>query len=211
MAVALLALYGLFILLTVGIRAAIQLRRTGSPGVNAFRAETGSAEWVAGMLFIIGVFTAPLAPLLDLLGVLGPIPALDTATVNLIGLAIGVIGTFVVFLAQLAMGDSWQIGVKEEDSPELVTSGIFGIVRNPIYAVTFPTLVGFALMVPSVLALINMTVVILALELQVRFIEEPYLQRHHARAFAAYAARVGRFFPGIGLIKAPAGAPAVDA
>jgi protein-S-isoprenylcysteine O-methyltransferase Ste14 len=41
-------------------------------------------------------------------------------------------------------------------------------------------------------------VITLALELQVRAVEEPYLIRSHGDAYRAYAARVGRFLPGIG-------------
>jgi protein-S-isoprenylcysteine O-methyltransferase Ste14 len=37
-----------------------------------------------------------------------------------------------------------------------------------------------------------------ALELQTRAVEEPYLLRTHGEAYAAYAARVGRFVPGLG-------------
>jgi protein-S-isoprenylcysteine O-methyltransferase Ste14 len=35
-------------------------------------------------------------------------------------------------LAQLAMGDSWRIGVDESEKTELVTAGPFAVVRNPI-------------------------------------------------------------------------------
>ena len=41
---------------------------------------------------------------------------------------------------------------------------------------------------------------VVALELQVRFVEEPYLLQAHGSAYADYAARVGRFFPRVGLL-----------
>jgi protein-S-isoprenylcysteine O-methyltransferase Ste14 len=40
-----------------------------------------------------------------------------------------------------------------------------------------------------------------ALELHVRLIEEPYLQRIHGEEYAAYATQVGRFLPGIGCLR----------
>ena len=43
-----------------------------------------------------------------------------------------------------------------------------------------------------------MVVIALGLELQVRAVEEPYLLRTHGDAYRAYAARVGRFLPGVG-------------
>jgi protein-S-isoprenylcysteine O-methyltransferase Ste14 len=57
---------------------------------------------------------------------------------------------------------------------------------------------GFALMVPTWLAFGAVVVIALGLELQVRVVEEPYLFRTHGDEFRAYAARVGRFLPGIG-------------
>ena len=56
-------------------------------------------------------------------------------------------------------------------------------------------------------ALANILGIVLAgagmvgLELHVRFIEEPYLLRVHGEQYAAYAAQVGRFLPGIGRLR----------
>lgn len=37
------------------------------------------------------------------------------------------------------------------------------------------------------------------IELQVRVVEEPYLSATHGQAYGDYAARVGRFIPGVGV------------
>jgi protein-S-isoprenylcysteine O-methyltransferase Ste14 len=39
---------------------------------------------------------------------------------------------------------------------------------------------------------------VVAIELQVRFVEEPYLVRTHGESYRAYCRRVGRFVPGLG-------------
>jgi protein-S-isoprenylcysteine O-methyltransferase Ste14 len=39
---------------------------------------------------------------------------------------------------------------------------------------------------------------VLALEIQVRLVEEPHLLRAHGSAYGEYASRVGRFVPGLG-------------
>jgi protein-S-isoprenylcysteine O-methyltransferase Ste14 len=49
-----------------------------------------------------------------------------------------------------------------------------------------------------VVALAGLVTLWIALELQVRVVEEPYLRRVHGHAFAEYARRVGRFVPGLG-------------
>jgi hypothetical protein len=43
-----------------------------------------------------------------------------------------------------------------------------------------------------------------AVQLQVRAVEEPHLRATHGDAYAAYAARTGRFVPRIGRLPAPA-------
>jgi protein-S-isoprenylcysteine O-methyltransferase Ste14 len=53
-------------------------------------------------------------------------------------------------------------------------------------------------MVPNVVAFAGFGALVLALEIQVRLVEEPYLLRAHGTAYASYAARTGRFAPGIG-------------
>jgi protein-S-isoprenylcysteine O-methyltransferase Ste14 len=41
-------------------------------------------------------------------------------------------------------------------------------------------------------------VLLVSIQVQVRAVEEPYLLRVHGPAYADYAARVGRFLPGVG-------------
>src|SRR5262249_17477873 len=104
------------------------------------------------------------------------------------------------FGAQLAMGSSWRIGVDPEERTELVTDGPFELVRNPIYSAMLPTVFGLVLMVPSVVAISGFLALVVALEMQVRLVEEPYLLGVHGDAYATYAARVGRFVPRLGLL-----------
>ena len=54
--------------------------------------------------------------------------------------------------------------------------------------------------VPTGLALGSFVALVLAL-LQVRIVEEPHLLRVHGSRYAAYAARVGQFFPGLGRLR----------
>jgi protein-S-isoprenylcysteine O-methyltransferase Ste14 len=195
-----LALYAVFMGLTGGLRMAIQVRRTGSTGVRRLSGSPGSAEWLAGALFVLGALVAPLAPLLDLLGVLSPIAALDAQGINAIGTILVVVGTLLAFAAQLAMGDSWRVGVDPGERTALVTGGPFAIVRNPIFGAVIPAAIGFTMMVPNYLAIADLLVIVIALELQVRVVEEPHLLRVHGDAYRDYASRVGRFVPGIGLL-----------
>ncbi len=96
------------------------------------------------------------------------------------------------------MGASWRIGVSDDQGTDLVTGGWFSICRNPIYSAMVVGWTGFALMVPTCLALASVVVIAVGLEFQVRAVEEPYLVRTHGSEYERYAARVGRFVPGLG-------------
>jgi protein-S-isoprenylcysteine O-methyltransferase Ste14 len=96
------------------------------------------------------------------------------------------------------MGASWRVGVDAAERTELVTGGLFARVRNPVFTAMTFTAAGLALMVPTVIPALALMVLVVAIELQVRVVEEPYLSVVHGRAYDAYAARAGRFVPGIG-------------
>jgi protein-S-isoprenylcysteine O-methyltransferase Ste14 len=200
MTVAAMALYGVSLIVTFGVRVAVQLRRTGSTGVHGLDSEAGPLERFAGILFACSLLAAGSAPALALLDILEPIPSLDGSVGHAIGLILACGGIVLTFGAQLAMGDAWRIGVDSGERTELVTGGPFELVRNPIYSAMTPTVLGLVLMVPSVVAVVAFVALVIALELQVRTVEEPYLLRVHGADYANYAARVGRFVPRFGLL-----------
>ena len=198
MATLALLLYALYLLLAFGLRTLIQYRRTGSTGFHGLGGRPGSAEWVAGVGFTLALLLGAAAPVLALLDLVVPIAALDTTALHAAGLVLAVAGIGATFYAQVAMGASWRIGVDEGERTELVTSGPFALVRNPIFAAMLPTALGLTLLVPSSVALAGLAGLVVALELQVRVVEEPYLLKVHGGTYANYAAQVGRFVPGVG-------------
>ena len=195
-----LGLYVLYMAVTFGLRTWLQLRRTGSSGFKGVSGRPGSLEWVAGVLFVVAIAVGVAAPALDVADVLEPLDALDSAGVRATGAAIFLVGLIATFYAQVAMGESWRIGVDEQERTALVTSGPFAVVRNPIFAGMLPASLGLALLVPNIVALAGLAALLVALEIQVRLVEEPYLLRTHGDAYREYAGRVGRFVPGVGKI-----------
>jgi protein-S-isoprenylcysteine O-methyltransferase Ste14 len=194
-----LALYVVYFALAFGVRIALQVRRTGKTGVVGVSGRPGSLEWWGGALFVAALAVCAAAPVLDLTEAVEPVGALDTSLAHATGIVLACAGILATFAAQLAMGDSWRIGVDESERTDLVTGGVFALVRNPIYSAMLPTVGGLALMAPSVVALLGWIALLTALELQTRGVEEPYLLRVHGERYAQYAARVGRFIPGVGL------------
>ena len=117
---------------------------------------------------------------------------------SLVAAVMAVTGIGLTYAAQVGMGTEWRIGIDRTEVTGLVTSGVFGLVRNPIFTAMIFTAVGFALMVPNAVAIIAVVCLVLAIEMQVRFVEEPHLRRLHGTGYEQYAAEVGRFVPLIG-------------
>ena len=189
---------GGFAVLSFGVRVLIQLRTTGETGLIGLRAGASLADWLSGILFVGGMAMGVLSVTLVLLGSLATIDALDSTPIGVVGVALAAAGGSAVFLAQLGMGASWRIGVSDDQNTDLVTTGWFSLVRNPIYSAMIAGWTGFALMVPTWLSIAAVFVIAAGLELQVRTVEEPFLMRSHGDAYRAYARRVGRFMPGVG-------------
>jgi protein-S-isoprenylcysteine O-methyltransferase Ste14 len=184
----------------LGIRVTIQLRRTGSTGLVGVRARPGSIPWLAEVTHTLALGIGVAAPVLALTGILEPIDPLDRAPVHALGVALFAVGLAGVIAGQAQMGDAWRIGTDPRQRTPLVTAGLFAIVRNPIYSSLIPLLLGLALLVPSVAALASVALFLAAIEIETRYVEEPHLRRLHGRDYDRYAARTGRFLPGVGLL-----------
>jgi protein-S-isoprenylcysteine O-methyltransferase Ste14 len=197
-----LALFALYGLVALGIRIWVQLRRTGDTGFRGVSGAPGSVEWWVGVLFVVALAAGVTAPIAGWLG-LGEVPGLDRTWLHVVGVVLAALGIAGTFVTQLAMGKSWRIGVDETERTDLVETGPFAIVRNPIYAAVITTIAGIALVVPNVIALLGWCLLVIAIELQVRLVEEPYLRRQHGEAFERYVATVGRFIPLVGRQHAP--------
>jgi len=190
--------FALFFLLAFGLRSLIHYRRTGSTGFVGLSGRPGSAEWCGGALFALALAAALAAPLLQLAGVVRPAASLVTPWVQAAGALLYLAGVVGTLWAQFAMGESWRIGVDAGAHTALVAAGPFRWVRNPIYTTMSLATIGLALLVPNVAALIGVAALALAVEIQVRLVEEPYLERVHGARYRRYAATAGRFVPRLG-------------
>lgn len=195
-----LILYVVFVALAFGLRSVLQRRRTGSAGFHGIGGRPVSAEWTGGVLFVVALLLGVTAPILDLTGALEPVAALDGAAGHVLGPALAAAGILTTLASQVTMGTSWRIGVDTGERTTLVTSGPFSLVRNPFFSGTGLMALGLALMVPNVVAMVALVALVAAVELQVRVVEEPYLLEAQGADYRDYAARVGRFVPGIGRI-----------
>jgi len=93
-----------------------------------------------------------------------------------------------------AMGNTWRIGVNQNEKTTLVERGPYRAIRHPIYAFQLVMLAGAALLLPTILSF-----AILALHYLCALIkagdEENYLKTVHGQAYVDYMARTGRLLP----------------
>ena len=170
------------------LRPLLHRLRTGTWGLHGLSGTPRDAGWWGGVAFIASLVLTPLALWRPLSIETPPAP----------GVIVASFGALLTFFAQSAMGTSWRIGVRESDRTTLVTTGLFAVVRNPIFTGMLTFAAGLVALWPNVLSLSAAVALLVAVELQVRFVEEPYLHRLHGDAYRAWSRRVGRFIPGVG-------------
>ena len=193
-----LILYVAGLVLAFGVRTWVQVRQTGTSGFHGISGRPGSPAWWGGALFPAALLLGLAAPVLVLSGTTPPPALLTHPAIAGTGLALGIAGLVVVLVAQSAMGPSWRIGVDETERTDLVTAGLFRRIRNPIFTGMAAVSAGVLLMAPTLLAALALISLIAAVQIQVRFVEEPYLHQAHGQVYARYAATTGRFLPGLG-------------
>ena len=181
-----LVLQALFVLLAFGWRTLAQYRATGSTGFVAHR-ERGAAAKAAGLALTLGLLTV----------VVGTLVAgdRDWGALAVAGAAAMLGGLVLCLAAQRAMGASWRIGVDPDERTQLVTTGLFGSVRNPIFTAMILFAAGSALAVPTTLTVFGLVVATAGIVSQVLLVEEPHLRRQHGPTYDRYLTTTGRFVP----------------
>jgi protein-S-isoprenylcysteine O-methyltransferase Ste14 len=193
-----LVLWLLYYTLTFGLRVILQWRRTAATGLVWLRGPPLSPQWLGEALELIALTLGVAAPALVAADRVEPIAALDGTGAHVAGVALFLLGTAGVVASQRAMGSSWRVGVDPSETTELVTEGPFAMVRNPIFTSLVAVQAGVALMVPTLLAFAGVLLMVVSIEIQARFAEEPYLARIHGDRYLRYASQVGRFVPRVG-------------
>ena len=201
MALIALVIYVLGAMVGIVWRSWWQWRRIGSTGFKGISGRVGSAEWFGGIGLVLAVVSTFAAPVLQLAGIVAPLQFLRTAWIQWSGVVIAVVGIATTVYAQLAMGTSWRIGVDGTETTTLVRSGVFGLVRNPIFVGMFAFWLGTTMIIPNALAIAGYLLLVISIEVQVRLVGEPYLLKVDGDSYREYASTVGRFMPGVGLIR----------
>jgi protein-S-isoprenylcysteine O-methyltransferase Ste14 len=120
-----------------------------------------------------------------------PITPLNTTTLQYIGLGTLFISLIWTVIAQGHMKNSWRIGIDTVTKTELVTTGLFGISRNPIFFGMILTLLGLFLVTPNAVTALFLIVGYILIQVQIR-LEEEFLIKEHGQHYLDYKQKVRR-------------------
>jgi len=120
-----------------------------------------------------------------------PVKQLDNLTIKWVGL--GLLGFALIWtiIAQRHMKNSWRIGIDTETKTELITTGLFGFSRNPIFFGMIVSLVGLFLTTPNALTGLFLILGYVLIQIQIR-LEEEFLTAEHGQNYLVYKQKVRR-------------------
>jgi protein-S-isoprenylcysteine O-methyltransferase Ste14 len=149
----------------------------------------GRGEWYVVVQFILFglIGLAPLAPGQPAW------PAPLGLLARGLGLIVGAAGGALAAAGALGLGRNLSVLPHPRDDAELVQSGVYGLVRHPIYAGIIIGAVGWSLLTNSLLAPGLAIVLLVLFDFKARREEGQLLKRFPD--YAAYQRRVSKFFP----------------
>jgi protein-S-isoprenylcysteine O-methyltransferase Ste14 len=196
-------LYVVFLLLAFGWRSWVRYRATGDSGYRGFSGDAGWPGRAAGILSVGSIALSVANGVVVSLGLLSPIALPQMPASGIVGSAFVIAGAAFALTAQAFMGLAWRIGVDPDERLSLVRSGPFNLARNPFFTGMLVATIGMVVAYPTLLGAAGWLLLALALEFQVRRVEEPYLACEFGAEYAEYAREVGRFAPWLGRLRPP--------
>ena len=109
------------------------------------------------------------------------------------GIALCYTGLVIFLLALIAFGKSWRIGIDENNSGELITTGIFHFSRNPIFLFMDLYFTGTMLIYPNIVLTVITVCTVAGIHLQI-IREEKFLQSEFGEQYTEYRKRTRRYF-----------------
>lgn len=184
----------LFFVVVIAVRVVIQYRITGNSGIRSGTSlKSSRQQYISYLMFAVLIVQLLLTVLFAFSRIeaqvkFGPIG-------SVLGLILCLAGIVFTSYSQIVMGKEWRIGVDPDEETRLVTTGIYGRIRNPIYTGCIVHGAGVVILAPHLLILCSGIVGFIAIKLYVKHIEEPYLISVHGEQYLQYMKRTGSFIP----------------
>ena len=118
---------------------------------------------------------------------------IDSPVAKIIGVLLITTGFVTLIFAFVSFGDSWRIGFDVRTPGQLVTTGVFGFSRKPIYVCLNLWFIGTFLINGTLIFLIFALLAIIHLHYQI-LREERFLLELYGQPYRDYLAKTGRYF-----------------
>jgi protein-S-isoprenylcysteine O-methyltransferase Ste14 len=115
-----------------------------------------------------------------------------SGTLAWVGVLLCLAGLTLLFFSLVSFGKSFRVGIDQDHPDELVTTGIFGFSRNPIYVAFWIFLLGQLLVFPNWILLVYLVAATWLFNRQV-LREEEYMRNHYGQPYLDYCRRVRRY------------------
>ena len=192
---ALLLYFIVYLLLAFVWRSLLVYKRSGQnplvlPTRDDANGYVGRAFKILIILVAAIVATNAIAP--NWMSLLGSLQFLQNSLFKQVGWALLAVSLLFLLVAQAQMGNSWRIGIDENNRTELVSKGLFSFSRNPIFLSMRINLTGLFLVLPNAVTLALVAVGEVLMQVQVR-LEEAHLHSLHGAKYMEYRSTVRRW------------------
>lgn len=149
---------------------------------------------------IVIVIIAGIVVLLTRFHIIEHIPLLPIVIIPLspVVLAVGIIfaltGFIIAIIARHTLGGNWSSNIDLKKNHTLMTTGIYGYMRHPIYTGTILMLLGLVCVIGNVLSILLTFLATWFLQYKIKQ-EEILLSRHFPKEYAAYKKRTKTLIP----------------
>lgn len=180
--------------LLIGAVLATVIVSVACPDFDPFRKgekPVGSQRWMLGFLAVVTLFSAWFMPYADRRGLL---VFRESDSIRYVGLALNVIGGTLRLAGFLALGRQFSGYVTVQQNHQLVQTGVYRVIRHPMYLGVLLAFPGAALVFRSwvVFPMFLVFAVLLGVRVQQ---EEKLLAEHFGAEFEAYRRRTWRLIP----------------
>jgi protein-S-isoprenylcysteine O-methyltransferase Ste14 len=117
---------------------------------------------------------------------------IKTIWMKYIGIIFCYIGLIIFLLALVSFGKSWRIGIDENNSNDLITTGIFKYSRNPIFLFMDIYFIGIMLIYPNIVFIIMAIGTVIGIHFQI-LREEKFLLNKFGEKYIEYKNKTRRY------------------
>jgi protein-S-isoprenylcysteine O-methyltransferase Ste14 len=183
----------IYFVVALFLKSFLQYKRTGVNPLTFGRRQESAHDYI-GFWFKIVLALVFIHGFLNSFVLLSQISFLNNFLIQVIGIVLTVVSLGFTTYAQNAMGNSWRIGIDEDEETQLVTKGPFAYVRNPIFLGMIVTLFGILFLIPTYIMLFLLILSYILINIQTR-LEEEHLLKIHGNHYLDYKKSTGRFLP----------------